>query len=257
MQTFGLPRQITRGAALASRLRDAERSEAARRRDAVRRWQGARRQGLSAADAAAAVGVSRATLYRWAKRAEPRSRRPRRPRRRRGRPLDPARRTNIFSLASARRCRPLRGSQAKGARPMEGAVPPMNWTDSKTRELRRLWTEGWPTAEIGRALGVTKNAVVGKSHRLGLKPRPSPIASRSTGNAVGARAMSRSKPQEPRRISDVIDLMAGMCRWPSGDPGEADFHFCGRPAAAGKPYCAEHCAVAYVSRSRDRERSAV
>ena len=95
-------------------------------------------------------------------------------------------------------------------------------------------------AEIGRALGVTKNAVVGKSHRLGLKPRPSPIASRSTGNAVGARAMSRSKPQEPRRISDVIDLMAGMCRWPSGDPGEADFHFCGRPAAAGKPYCAEH-----------------
>ena len=82
MQTFGLPRQITRGAALASRLRDAERSEASRRRDAVRRWQGARRQGLSAADAAAAVGVSRATLYRWAKRAEPRSRRPRRPRRR-------------------------------------------------------------------------------------------------------------------------------------------------------------------------------
>ena len=51
------------------------------RRDAVRRWQGARRQGLSAADAAAAVGVSRATLYRWAVRAEPRSRRPRRPRR--------------------------------------------------------------------------------------------------------------------------------------------------------------------------------
>ena len=82
MQTFGLPRQITRGAALASRLRDAERSEASRRRDAVRRWQGARRQGLSAADAAAAVGVSRATLYRWAKRAEPGSRRPRRPRRR-------------------------------------------------------------------------------------------------------------------------------------------------------------------------------
>ena len=86
MQTFGLPRQITRGAALASRLRDAERSEAARRRDAVRRWQGARRQGLSAADAAAAVGVSRATLYRWAKRAEPRSRRPRRPRRSRWTP---------------------------------------------------------------------------------------------------------------------------------------------------------------------------
>ena len=79
MQTFGLPRQITRGAALASRLCGAEHGEAARRRDAVRRWRGARRQGLSATDAA--LGVSRATLYRRAAGAEPGSRRPRRVRR--------------------------------------------------------------------------------------------------------------------------------------------------------------------------------
>ena len=82
MQTFSLPRQITRGAALASRLCGAEHGEAAQRRDAVHRWRGARRQGLSAADAAAALGVSRATLYRWAAGAEPGSRRPRRVRRR-------------------------------------------------------------------------------------------------------------------------------------------------------------------------------
>ena len=71
MQTFGLPGHVTRGAALASRLRGAEHSEAARRRDAVRRWRGARRRGLGAANAAAALGVSRATLYRWAAGAEP------------------------------------------------------------------------------------------------------------------------------------------------------------------------------------------
>ena len=71
MQTFSLSRQITRGAALASRLCGAEHGEAAQRRDAVHRWRGTRRQGLSAADAAAALGVSRATLYRWAAGAEP------------------------------------------------------------------------------------------------------------------------------------------------------------------------------------------
>jgi len=63
MQVIGLPRQLTRGAALASRLCDAERSEAARRRDALARWRRARAHGLSAAEAVRAVGVPRSTLY--------------------------------------------------------------------------------------------------------------------------------------------------------------------------------------------------
>ena len=83
MQVFGLPRHVTRGAALASRLGGKERSDEAHRRDALERWRRARSNGLSAADAADAVGVSRATLYRWRKlqsqgRLAPRSRRPRR-----------------------------------------------------------------------------------------------------------------------------------------------------------------------------------
>ena len=86
MQVFRLPRHVTRGAALASRLCGEERSDEAHRRDALKRWHRARDNGLSAADAAAAVGVSRATLYRWRKlhdqgRLAPRSRRPRRVRR--------------------------------------------------------------------------------------------------------------------------------------------------------------------------------
>ena len=81
MQTFGLPRQITRGAALASRLGGAERSEAAPRRDALERWRQARADGLTARAAANAVGVPRSTLYRWQRladrnRLDPCSRRP-------------------------------------------------------------------------------------------------------------------------------------------------------------------------------------
>lgn len=79
MQVFGLPGHVIRSAAIASRIAAKSLShEAVLRMDAVRRWTAARKAGLSADAAASAVGVSRATLYRWARRCEPKSRRPRR-----------------------------------------------------------------------------------------------------------------------------------------------------------------------------------
>ncbi|MGA9866957.1 MAG: GcrA family cell cycle regulator, partial [Acetobacteraceae bacterium] len=57
----------------------------------------------------------------------------------------------------------------------------MEWTDETIARLRGLWTEGHSTAEIGRRLGVSKNAVVGKAHRLDLEARPSPIRPSSDG----------------------------------------------------------------------------
>lgn len=83
MQVRSLPRHVIRNATVGSRLIGAEprNSAAAIRRDALIRWQRARARGLSAADSAEAVGVPRATLYRWAKRPEPGSRRPHRLRR--------------------------------------------------------------------------------------------------------------------------------------------------------------------------------
>ena len=122
MQVFGLPRHVTRGAALASRLCGKERSDEAHRRDALKRWRRARDNGLSAADAAAAVGVSRATLYRWRKlhdqgRLAPRSRRPRRSRWgamasafRRRRPLRPI---SAASKAPPRECPEIRVSSRR------------------------------------------------------------------------------------------------------------------------------------------------
>ena len=81
MQTFGLPRHVIRAATLASRLCASERSDEAQRRDILKRWHRARDNGLSAAAATDAVGVSRATLYRWRnlrhrERLAPQSRRP-------------------------------------------------------------------------------------------------------------------------------------------------------------------------------------
>lgn len=113
----------------------------------------------------------------------------------------------------------------------------IEWTDEQIDELVRLWNEGLPTSEIGRLLGTTKNAVVGKAHRLGLSKRQSPI---------------RKKPDEPEVIR-MKELRAGMCSWPIGEPGKPDFHFCGRQAVPGKPYCAEHCAMAYVTGRGERK----
>ncbi len=111
------------------------------------------------------------------------------------------------------------------------------WTPGWIDVLIACWKEGLPTSEIGRRLQVTKNAVVGKVHRLGLaKRRPS---------------IDR-KPKEAEIIK-LDALGAGMCSWPEGEPGTEAFRFCGRPAVAGKPYCGEHCAQAYVKSTRDRK----
>jgi len=148
----------------------------------------------------------------------------------------------------------------------------MSWTDEKIEDLKKLWAKGLSTAEIGRELGVSKNAVVGKSHRLGLKPRPSPISGKSAESAgtapaaAPATATAAAAPAKPKaakpakakpaeKIGDIIDLGPHMCRWPFGDPGDDDFHFCGRQVAPSKPYCPEHCAVAYVTKSNSRDRS--
>jgi len=100
------------------------------------------------------------------------------------------------------------------------------WTSDLTAQLAVLWTEGLSTAEIGRRLGISKNAVVGKAHRLFLDPRPSPL----------------KRPPAPR----VVGPMGPSCSWPLGHPGEKGFHFCGVRPLPGKPYCAEHAAKAYV-----------
>ena len=116
----------------------------------------------------------------------------------------------------------------------------MGWTDEKILKLKTLWAEGLTTGEIGKQLGVSKNAVVGKAHRLGLKGRPSPIK----------RQEKAAAPKKEKKVFTLTDLTAQTCRWPIGDPKHDDFHFCGAPVVPGKPYCLEHCMAAYVGSNK-------
>ena len=140
----------------------------------------------------------------------------------------------------------------------------MGWTDEQVEELKHLWDKGLTTGEIGKALGVSKNAVVGKAHRLGLNSRPSPIrrnddeteetaghteaaASTKKKKAAKSEPAKKSAEKEKKKLFTVNDLTSSSCRWPIGDPKDEDFHFCGKEALPDKPYCAEHAAIAYVS----------
>lgn len=121
----------------------------------------------------------------------------------------------------------------------------VDWTPDRVNTLMALWGEGIPTSEIGRRLGVTKNAVVGKVHRLGLPKRNSPI------KAEAKPAVKKETPQSQAVAMD--SLRPGMCRWPEGEPGTENFHFCGQPIVPEKPYCAHHCERAYVKSSKEKK----
>lgn len=99
----------------------------------------------------------------------------------------------------------------------------MEWTEELIARLRDLWSQGLSTAEIGRQLSITKNAVVGKAHRLELPPRPSPIRNRST-EAGGAPARSRSTTSRKKKAttSDELPLEGGKDVRPSAEKKSAD-----------------------------------
>ena len=167
----------------------------------------------------------------------------------------------------------------------------MAWTDERVELLKKRWTEGKSAAEIAKELGegVTRNAVIGKAHRMGLSGRPSPIKKKKTdatpktavkkktatktavkaekppSPAVTKRAAAAAMPiaaptmapvsenelanqsRNPAGGIALLEVTDRKCRWPVGDPRDADFHFCGAQSPAGIPYCVEHASIAYQS----------
>jgi len=150
----------------------------------------------------------------------------------------------------------------------------MSWTIERTELLRALWAEGLSASQIaGRVTGKTRNAVIGKVHRLGLsgrattsrsKPKPRRVPDRPRKRILVPKArkspwqqhlealpadlpppaiIEAPVPQRQRRTVETLE--ANDCRWPIGDPQHADFHFCGAKKLTGLPYCECHARRAY------------
>lgn len=142
------------------------------------------------------------------------------------------------------------------------------WNEERVELLKELWGAGKTAAEIAQQLGenITRNAVIGKAHRLGLSGRVSPIqkkakkaakapAAAKTPTAVASATAATAAPRQPRSVYvdtpkenggvSLMELKDRMCHWPIGDPKKPGFHFCGDASVPGVPYCAEHTAVAY------------
>ncbi len=161
----------------------------------------------------------------------------------------------------------------------------MNWTDERVELLKKLWADGLSASQIANELGgITRNAVIGKVHRLGLSGRaksPTIATARPRKPRTSSSALRMSRPSmrgntalaaavmydveiapEPELIENVIpmgqrctilELSDAKCRWPIGDPGMPEFFFCGGASVEGAPYCSYHSRIAYQPFS-DRRR---
>ena len=139
----------------------------------------------------------------------------------------------------------------------------MAWTEDRVEKLRELWDKGLSASQIAKELaeGVTRNAVIGKAHRMGLASRPSPVKSDPAKRAAASAKKKAAPKKEPAKAAapingkiSILDLTESMCKWPIGHPGEENFHFCGKPSQPTFPYCASHCVEAYQVQQPRRTR---
>ena len=140
----------------------------------------------------------------------------------------------------------------------------MAWTEERVEMLKTLWVQGLSAAQIAKRLqGVSRNAVIGKIHRLGPTDRPARLVARAYRSPATARVPGVPRPvrrpldgppREPRAfrlveeepgLATAVTLEANMCKWPIGDPDDRNFTFCGRPADGKRSYCERHGGTAY------------
>jgi len=153
------------------------------------------------------------------------------------------------------------------------------WTTERVDQLRHFVAAGLTCSQIAGEIGVTRNAVIGKIHRLGLSPgrprgrQPSALAQRmraarttpslprpprspiaqllramttpGTANVVRFPSAAELPAVENVKRCSLLELAVHACRWPLSDPGKADFGFCGNESIAGVSYCAGHARLAY------------
>ena len=145
----------------------------------------------------------------------------------------------------------------------------MSWTDEKVKKLRELWTKGHTASQIAEALGdTTRNAVIGKAHRLNLEARaPSKQSAQSStslsrpSRRVAAPISRKAKfqsilldknfePENPKALEELTDT---TCKWPIGHPNEEQFYSCGRKPEGEFPYCKLHVLYAFQPKNQKED----
>ena len=145
----------------------------------------------------------------------------------------------------------------------------MSWTEEKVAKLKELWSKGHTASQIAEALGdTTRNAVIGKAHRLNLEARAPSKQSSQTSTSVnrpvrrGSAPISRKakfqsilldknfEPENPKSLEELNDQ---TCKWPIGHPNEENFYFCGRTPEADFSYCRLHIFMAFQPKNQKEE----
>ena len=146
----------------------------------------------------------------------------------------------------------------------------MSWTDEKVAKLKELWGKGNTASQIAEIIGgISRNAVIGKAHRLNLSAKiktRTAISNQSFENSIsnknnqlkkGRRSRFKSliidKDFEPENPKQLEELDENTCKWPIGHPNEKNFYFCGRSSLKDFSYCKLHLLYAYQPRGKKED----
>ena len=147
----------------------------------------------------------------------------------------------------------------------------MSWNDEKVAKLKELWGKGKTASQIAEIIGgISRNAVIGKAHRLNLSAKIKTRASSNTNNNFrsnnqnnldklrkGRRSRFKSliieKDFEPENPKQLEELDENSCKWPIGHPNEKSFYFCGRTSLKDFSYCRLHLLYAYQPKGKKED----
>ena len=146
----------------------------------------------------------------------------------------------------------------------------MSWTDEKVAKLKELWGSGNTASQIAEIIGgISRNAVIGKAHRLNLSAKiktRTATSNQNYENSLGERDIKNKKARknkfksliiekdfEPENPKQLEELDENSCKWPIGHPDEKSFYFCGRSSLKDFSYCKLHLLYAYQPKGKKED----